>query len=100
MSCDPGYFSQATIRSEHTGGAFVAMADGSVVFISNDIETTGATIGSPCCTAWDYMLASADNGQPGALTVLRPYHRDATDQKHELSKVLVELPYFATIING
>ena len=52
MSCDLGnYFSQATIRSEHSGGAFVAMCDGSVTFVSNDIETSGATLTSPCCTA-------------------------------------------------
>jgi prepilin-type processing-associated H-X9-DG protein len=66
MSCDPGYFSQATIRSNHTGGAYVAMCDGSVQFINDDIETTGSTIGSPCCTAWDYMIASADEGRTGA----------------------------------
>ena len=66
MSCDLGtYAAQATIRSIHTGGAFVAMCDASVQFVSDDIETTGPTIGSPCCTVWDYMIASADNGQPG-----------------------------------
>jgi prepilin-type processing-associated H-X9-DG protein len=69
MSCDlpasGAYASQATIRSQHSGGAFVAMCDGSVTFITNDIETTGASIGSPCCTAWDYMIASADEGRLG-----------------------------------
>jgi prepilin-type N-terminal cleavage/methylation domain-containing protein len=66
MSCDGGaYAAQATVRSQHTGGVFVAMCDGSVNFISNDIETTGATVGSPCCTAWDYMIASADEGRLG-----------------------------------
>jgi len=68
MSCDIGtYASQATIRSQHAGGAFVAMCDGSVTFINNDIETTGPTIGSPCCTAWDYMLTSADEGKLGVF---------------------------------
>jgi prepilin-type N-terminal cleavage/methylation domain-containing protein len=66
MSCDLGtYASQATIRSQHKGGAFVAMCDGSVTFVGDDIETSGASIGSPCCTAWDYMLASADEGRLG-----------------------------------
>ena len=66
MSCDLGtYFSQATVRSVHVGGSFVTMCDGSVQFISDDIETTGPTINSPCCTVWDYMIASADGGQPG-----------------------------------
>ena len=30
-------------------------------------KTTGSTIGSPCCTAWDYMLSSSDEGQIGAF---------------------------------
>jgi len=65
MSCDPDYFSQATVRSQHWGGAFVAMCDGSVNFVSNDIDTSGATLGSQCCSVWDYMIASADDGRLG-----------------------------------
>lgn len=69
MGCDPGYFAQATVRSVHTGGAFVAMCDGSVQFVSDDIETTG-DFGS-CCSVWDYMIASADNGKGGGFNGLR-----------------------------
>ena len=67
MSCDvPGiYFAQATVRSVHPGGAFLAMCDGSVQFVSNDIETSGATLSSQCCSPWDYMIMSADDGAIG-----------------------------------
>jgi hypothetical protein len=67
MTCDPGYFAQATVRSAHVGGAFLAMCDGSVTFVSDDIDTSGAN--GPCCSPWDYMLASADDGATG------PYNR-------------------------
>jgi prepilin-type N-terminal cleavage/methylation domain-containing protein/prepilin-type processing-associated H-X9-DG protein len=59
-----GQFDEATIRSRHPGGAHVAMCDGSVTFISNDIETSGCY--GACCTAWDYMISSADQGELGA----------------------------------
>jgi Protein of unknown function (DUF1559) len=67
MGCDaPGnYFAQATVRSTHVGGAYLAMCDGSVQFVSDDIETTGDTLGSPCCAVWDYMIASSDSEAPG-----------------------------------
>jgi prepilin-type N-terminal cleavage/methylation domain-containing protein/prepilin-type processing-associated H-X9-DG protein len=58
-----GGFDEATIRSKHPGGVHVAMCDGSVTFINDDIETTGC-YGS-CCTAWDYMITSADEGKLG-----------------------------------
>lgn len=63
MSCDSGYFAQATVRSSHVGGAFIAMCDGSVTFASDDLETSGDF--GQCCTPWDYMIASADSESPG-----------------------------------
>jgi prepilin-type N-terminal cleavage/methylation domain-containing protein len=57
---------QATVRSKHPGGVHVAMVDASVQFITDDIETTGCI--GPCCVAWDYMIASGDEGRQGPLT--------------------------------
>ncbi|MGD9632917.1 MAG: DUF1559 domain-containing protein [Pirellulales bacterium] len=65
MGCDPGYFAQATVRSSHVGGVFVAMCDGSVQFIDENIETSGPTIQSPCCSPWDHLIASADGDGRG-----------------------------------
>lgn len=53
-------FAQATARSMHTGGVFIAHVDGSVTFISDEIETSGEW--GTCCKAWDYLLMSADAG--------------------------------------
>jgi prepilin-type processing-associated H-X9-DG protein len=61
-----GSWDQQTVRSKHPGGVHVAMADGSVQFITDDIESSGCL--GKCCTAWDYMIASADEGRAGALT--------------------------------
>jgi prepilin-type N-terminal cleavage/methylation domain-containing protein len=57
-------FNGATTRSMHMGGMFVAMCDGSVQFISEDIESGGAM--GACCKAWDHLMLSQDGG---ALTV-------------------------------
>jgi prepilin-type processing-associated H-X9-DG protein len=60
-------FDQATVRSKHPGGAHLAMADGSVMFINDDIETTGCyNTSQSCCTPWDWMITSADGGKGGA----------------------------------
>lgn len=60
MTCFPGSgFAQATARSTHQGGVFIAFADGGVRFISDDIETAGG-LGSRCCSAWDHLIMSAD----------------------------------------
>jgi prepilin-type processing-associated H-X9-DG protein len=65
MTCSGGGgFDQQTVRSAHPGGVHIAMADGSVQFISDDIESnTGISTG--CCTAWDYLILSADEGRAG-----------------------------------
>jgi len=65
MPCYQGtVFDQATARSNHSGGIFVAMCDGSVQFISNDIETSGKN--GSCCTPWDRYISSGDGDRPGA----------------------------------
>ena len=40
---------QATVRSKHPGGVHIAMVDGSVQFINDDVETTGCYSGTSCC---------------------------------------------------
>ncbi len=52
---------QATTRSKHTGGVFVAMVDGSVQWISNFIETNGSY--APFGSVWDRLISSHD-GEP------------------------------------
>lgn len=55
-----GYSAQATTRSLHQGGVFVAFADGSVHWISDTIETSGPY--GEWGTTWDRLIASADGG--------------------------------------
>jgi len=68
MSCyaTSGGFDQATTRSKHPGGVHVAMCDGSVQWVSDDIETTPCYVDT-CCTAWDFMITSGDGGVGGGL---------------------------------
>ncbi len=59
MPCDgSANFTQATTRSSHQGGVHLAFVDGSVRFLTDDIQTSGKF--GPCCTVWDHMIASAD----------------------------------------
>lgn len=59
MTCFYGtQFDQATVRSSHTGGAYLGMCDGSVQFVSDDVETSG--IAGRWGSIWDYMIGSAD----------------------------------------
>ena len=53
---------QATFRSLHPGGCNVAMADWSVLFVSDDIETSGAwgDAGADFWPLWDRLICSAD----------------------------------------
>ena len=74
MNCYSGaVFDQATPRSQHEGGVYMAMCDGSVQFVTDDIETSGCY--GPCCTVWDWMIASGDGGKGGAIQGIAASHR-------------------------
>jgi prepilin-type processing-associated H-X9-DG protein len=65
MGCSGGGgFDQATVRSKHPGGSHIAMCDGSVQWVSDDIETSGCY--GQCCTVWDYMIGSANEALAGS----------------------------------
>ncbi len=60
MQCYTGddWTDQAAPRSQHTGGVYVCMADGSVQFASDDIEVSGSY--GNWGSIWDRMISSAD----------------------------------------
>jgi prepilin-type processing-associated H-X9-DG protein len=65
MTCDVGNaFEGMTVRSRHPGGAHLAMADGSVQWVSDDIDTGSGCHSTPM-TTWDRMITSADEGRGG-----------------------------------
>jgi prepilin-type processing-associated H-X9-DG protein len=68
MTCDSGGGTPdgMTVRSKHPGGAHIAMADGSVQWISDDVDT-GSGCHSPPMTTWDRMIARADEDRGGQL---------------------------------
>jgi type II secretory pathway pseudopilin PulG len=60
MSCDAADLAntQATARSMHSGGVLVALADGSVHWISDTIEVRINDVSEP--SVWDRLMLSAD----------------------------------------
>jgi hypothetical protein len=63
MSCDPGY-SPRPRRARSSGGVFVAAmaACSSSAMISN---RRVAAWSRRCCSPWDYLIMSADDGRAG-----------------------------------
>jgi type II secretory pathway pseudopilin PulG len=60
MTCkdSTGVEGQIGTRSSHPGGVFSAFCDGSVHFITNEIQTS-----EQCCSAWDRLILRED-GEP------------------------------------
>ncbi|MGL4512625.1 MAG: DUF1559 domain-containing protein [Lacipirellulaceae bacterium] len=67
MTCfQAGGHTQGSARSAHPGGLHATMCDGSVQWVSDDIEVsrTSATAPTsamgPCCSPWDFLIISGD----------------------------------------
>ena len=58
MTCCNCNSKQQTARSMHDGGVFTAFCDGSVHFISNNVNTSGSWGTTPA--VWDKLIASCD----------------------------------------
>ena len=60
MSCSGGPWPnwQQTARSNHAGGVYAAMGDGSIHLISDLINCSPSTIDSP--SVWDMLIAAGD----------------------------------------
>ena len=61
MTCYPLADNQQSVKSMHEGGAFVCLADGSVHWISDFIDTNGNWSATPVhLSVWDRLNLSAD----------------------------------------
>jgi prepilin-type N-terminal cleavage/methylation domain-containing protein len=62
MACSSGDWPnwQQTIRSTHTGGAYVTMGDGSIHWLSDLVQSTGGVYGGTY-SVWDSLIASGDS---------------------------------------
>jgi prepilin-type N-terminal cleavage/methylation domain-containing protein/prepilin-type processing-associated H-X9-DG protein len=61
MPCSDGDWPnwQQTVRSQHSGGAYVSMADGSVHWLSDLVQSTGGAY-KGTYSVWDSLFASGD----------------------------------------
>ena len=58
VSSTASFGGQAGARSQHAGGVFIALCDGSVHWASDNVETS-----MQCCSVWDRLIMRAD-GDP------------------------------------
>ncbi len=69
MTCwQPCPSMQATVRGLHPGGVTVCLADGSVHFIMDNVETSGSFGSCDPLAAWDKLICSGDGDNlPGGV---------------------------------